>query len=851
MVRNLAAKHELPANPTFKEFERSDGDPSTWPTNTDRIIDSDGHVNYMQHLDVDHSLAIKWRVGTGEALAKALKWPEGPSYVLKDWPAGYRMFDHNKGPAEGPRHDVYLFGPKSLPKFRSVPEFIPHAIWLFSDPTMNNANCECKYCTKKSQREITATMRSSSILPPAPSMSPGASSMPPSRRFQKPRPEASTHGVYAAVQKAAPKPRSKSSHIVPNVPMVAERNLDLRAVHSHSSCSTRNLKRWCRTDEIVWCGVQPPLKGPQGDYDTIHFWPAIVKEHNLKVDTQNTSRLSHYNPDAPPWEVTQSTTYRVKLLAISCEWNVADDEVLPYQAYSPPEAVFEAMREVARKGINWDRDYIAKFTPCPARRNFDPNPSSPQPPTFAQAVAPLATAIQIASQITHFWGLTDNWDFKFAVPQPSPSTSSSISAIRTRPMSLQDAISEASSSNAAVMSSSQGTKQVTSRVLGEQYNVPHTVVTQQRFQGLWWGAERIWTGDFVRLKLPRKALAPNGAPHILLPSTAGEATIREFRDKYGIENAEEMLGASSRGIIMRLDALSLVDVSMTVEGGGTRIKKECRAHGALYEVACQDWEEPFQDRKSILNDHETGISTSTPSEPMTFGAPDPLLLQSSGAGEGEGDTTTFQTFLQPSPLQPPALPNPDPAVPIEATTLNLLRRQGVEASGTSRPSKPQSQGLPASPSIDQLSRPAASAAYNMPAPPEGYKFRPILEDGYEAVFSLTMISGRYFPGILSHPKLGDLRDEGPSEIRLPHGDGVGVNDRKMFWALEGLEPGCENSTDPVNYKKDRMKMIEDADKAARSAMEDGFGPRKVEEGMEVDELALDDPDTNAMQVDAS
>lgn len=36
--------------------------------------------------------------------------PEGPDYALKEWPQGYQMFDHNKGPADGPRHDAYLMG---------------------------------------------------------------------------------------------------------------------------------------------------------------------------------------------------------------------------------------------------------------------------------------------------------------------------------------------------------------------------------------------------------------------------------------------------------------------------------------------------------------------------------------------------------------------------------------------------------------------------------------------------------------------------------------------------------------------------------------------------------------------
>ena len=35
---------------------------------------------------------------------------ETKKYVLKSWPAGYRMYDHNKVPEANPRHDLYVVG---------------------------------------------------------------------------------------------------------------------------------------------------------------------------------------------------------------------------------------------------------------------------------------------------------------------------------------------------------------------------------------------------------------------------------------------------------------------------------------------------------------------------------------------------------------------------------------------------------------------------------------------------------------------------------------------------------------------------------------------------------------------
>jgi hypothetical protein len=81
--RNISNKHELPPNPTYKSFERSDGDPNTWPRNTERVVDHEGHVNFMDPISIDMAMAIKWRVQVGEALANALKWPsESTAYRI-------------------------------------------------------------------------------------------------------------------------------------------------------------------------------------------------------------------------------------------------------------------------------------------------------------------------------------------------------------------------------------------------------------------------------------------------------------------------------------------------------------------------------------------------------------------------------------------------------------------------------------------------------------------------------------------------------------------------------------------------------------------------------------------------
>jgi hypothetical protein len=71
--RQYSDKHALPANPAWVEFERSDGNESLWPSNTTRIVDGEGHVNFMLPLDINEPMCIKWRTEVGAAVAVALR----------------------------------------------------------------------------------------------------------------------------------------------------------------------------------------------------------------------------------------------------------------------------------------------------------------------------------------------------------------------------------------------------------------------------------------------------------------------------------------------------------------------------------------------------------------------------------------------------------------------------------------------------------------------------------------------------------------------------------------------------------------------------------------------------------
>ncbi|KAK0202550.1 hypothetical protein DFS33DRAFT_1341073 [Desarmillaria ectypa] len=760
--RQCSDKRALPANPTYRTIDCSDGREELWPHNTTEIADEDGHVNFMQPIELDNSIAIRWRVSLGASVANAMNWPVGPSYVLKDWPAGYRMYDHHKGTRGAPRHDIYLFGGPS--RFRSIAEFVPHAIWLANNM---KTNCGCKYCTKKPQREITTDISKAGIFTP---IHRGAGPHR-SRQLQK-QSALRKVGFHASVQKTS---KLKRSRHITQVAMVVERDQDLRAIYCHDAHKMR-LKRWYREGEVVWVALDYPISFPS-DTDKIMLWPAIIEEVKLRKivkELENRATSVSLPPvemgepseqsesivqpvRVPPWEVTETYAYKVKFLAVSRVYTVADSQVLPYRAYLPPSNIITFIQSLPPDAFNFDKEFLQT---C--------NPQSSPPPSWPSVVSAYAYALQIGDSLAMFWNMTDEWQFKFTPQEPANQQSQ---------YSLAGAIIAASSQNAAALQragsssistavppssglhftfdssgyrdglSTQEMQSVTEGMLGPSPVIGQTI-EQLNFQGMWWGAERIWVDEIVRLKPLRAVLAPEGTQHILSPAGPGKAQT-ELCHKLGRSPKE--YGAGARGLFMKLERLFLV------EGfSGGQKTKECRASGVLYELADKDWEDP--DR---VNENAPAASDSISSGPML-----------------PASTQNPLSNLQPGPVSP----------------------------------------------------------YILPEAPEGYYFRPILKDGYEMTISLTMISGRYYPRILSHHLLKDIVREAieceANTNREKKDDTIGRN--KHLWSLEGLNAGYVNSVDPTKYKIDRMQMIRDADRVSREILTNYLG--QVYRRPAVDEL---------------
>ncbi|KAI5833367.1 hypothetical protein K523DRAFT_265477 [Schizophyllum commune Tattone D] len=793
MVRNVSNKFDLPDNPEYLDFPRTDGDSSRWPPHeqTVRVVNEDGHVDYMQYTPIDAGVCVRWRVVAGQAVARYLGLPEGKDYVLRDWPAGYRMYDHHKGPAHGPRHDMYLFGGRkstfptvqnaheragSTSRYRSINEFIPHAHWLMSDPTMNTANCICKYCQRTPQRLITQTMTQANVLPARGSGGTYAGKPKVARLRNMPQKPAAATRLHVSVQRPL-KPLRPSSG-VDRTPMNQDRNHDLRVLHASAN---RQFKRWFRDGEVVWGALRAPISG---EGPSISTWPCIVEDCNLHTSTR--PRTAEDPPGPVPWISEQSVRYRLRCLAVSHILFVNEDAVLPYLAHGADE-VMNWARTQPRDRFTFDEDTLHSVNPSPSAEAADA-----PPPDYINVVSAYIFAVQIAGEHSYFWTPTDEWEFRYHAPaHRSGSRDKCKERGASAPGSLPAALNAAAANNERVAKHANSTPgsraqsqdaagiepdmssdeldEVRSRILGDER--PGKAHTQVRYQGLWWGPERIWVDDLVRLKVPRQALAPHGAPHIYAPAPPS-ARVREIARQRGYALSEEAMGAVSRSVFMRLSALVVVEY----ERGGRR-KKECRAVGELYELA----DEGYEEREAALR--APGAQSQQPPE----------------AGPSQAG---------PSQAGPSQAGPSQPTPPAPADTSNA----------TAKPAPG-----------DVLSGPLWNDRFPLPPPPNSFVWRRITHPGFEAVMSLPMLSGRYYPGILQHLL---LRDE---LTRVMDARDVG----SPLLELEGLTSTFSCTLEPFKFKQVREQQLVAADQVAREVLA-SYGEEEEEEEEEVDEMEVDE-----------
>ena len=631
-----------------------------------------------------------------------------------------------------------ITGSTLVKRFRSIPEFVLHAVWLMMDENLQRSNCGCKYCTRTPQRDISQAAGLSSVRSvPSPvarirqsTQAPSKAPRPPPQKGEKERtsePPSVTAGPtgispppeeqtlppkevpWFAIRKE-PKPVKPSAG--PRVAVNPHRIADLEGVNSP------HRKRLHRIGEVIWCFLDVPIARPSEEDSAIGAWPGIVKsiQRSMHVTiVMGESSVEHRKGNDQPY------AYEVSLFNIDAVITISDDRVLPYQAMSSPQPLLDALSSLMH---TIDRREHTLSVPVEgglgALSKF----------TFEQAALPYALAVQAPIMLAKYWSCTDNWTFKYTITADKAVATPVVPKKKHRTPGLHigpmpGLLPSLSAGPAAPPAES-----------------PAQVKTQKRYQGLWWGGERVWVDDLVRLKVPRHELAPSGSERVLPAVPPSQAAI-EYTVQKGIE-PEHTPGSGERGLFLRITSIFVVE-------------KKVRMSGMLFDLV----EEGF------------------------VGA---------GVGGREGrqeDTSAFD------------MRSLDPA---------LLQNENSDES----PAEQTSNGFKPASDRQVLSGPYVRS-WNPPEPPIGYKFRSILKGDWEAVMDVSLLSGRYYPGVLSNPLLSDHMG------RL-----LGLKESvHHLWALEGLAPGYYNSVDPEFPKESRPVMFMEAIAEAEAKCEEWFEKEAV------------------------
>ncbi|KAF5392494.1 hypothetical protein D9757_002228 [Collybiopsis confluens] len=233
-----------------------------------------------------------WLKSISAPLAKALDVPLS-SVSLGAFPRGYQLLKIWRGKDSGGnlkrRSDYSLKGSRHVQGgFRSANEFLPHAIWLIRDPTLNHARCECRFHIKReSSNSESQRLESQSVM----SLVSDQYSDATSRRFPQ--------------------------------------RLDKSLTHS-SPRELQTVLYGIRQGDTAWVALNPPISSSAVS-GSIKFWPCIVEELlESRLGSKSEVRIKPFGPLAQGTQV------------------VDESRILPHQAYRIPEDLVKALQTCVR-----------------------------------------------------------------------------------------------------------------------------------------------------------------------------------------------------------------------------------------------------------------------------------------------------------------------------------------------------------------------------------------------------------------------------------------------------------------------------------------------------------------------
>ncbi|KAI9625074.1 hypothetical protein H4Q26_016461 [Puccinia striiformis f. sp. tritici PST-130] len=424
----------------------TDANSTRWP-HVGPVLDTKG-ASCQWALSSDKAKS-RWLYSLGKGLAEILglaKNGQKEHWRMTDFPADYRLYTYIKGA----REDQYLFGSTHVKKFRTANEFLPHLQWLILNKTVD---CLCKYCSgAKNQFEVNAALglpHSASKTKPE-----GSQSADRSKRPKRLRSPPSNNQVNSNYKYQGPY-------------LNEELNRDLLENRSNF-----------RKHELVWClvtdlivGVSPELSRNSQELG-IKYWPGLCEEPTLfnesraiisipddgedrNEDVQSKKRkvgqVQTSTPKSTPSEFQNEQRFKwnIRLLGLSDIVTREEGQLLPW--------LFKTADLKQKFGMN--KKEGLRLPQHVQNRHQTMRPTLESFATVDETLVAFRLAIQIAANLEEFWVAHDRYD---AAPDLE---------IEVKPSGSQSAKLEGSG--------------------------PDSPTTW--YQGIWWGAEKIWLYDFVRL----------------------------------------------------------------------------------------------------------------------------------------------------------------------------------------------------------------------------------------------------------------------------------------------------------------------------------------------------------------
>ena len=357
-----------------------------------------------------------------------------------------------------------------MTQFRSPTEFAPHAVWLLTDPLLDPSNCKCKYCSARGDRLQKSRRNSSSVRSTTPQTEsyPSPVSSPRAQRYISSGLSLARQSTPSRMTQRSLRGVSREPSLCEVLPQQEKRPQYVSTPAQLSDLTAHAQGRIYRDKELVWYILDRPWQitecsRPEVDR-TINFWPGIIRTTSCPSPCSTS-----------PQQSTESgeISYLITTPTLGRTYIVPRASIIPFQAHFPDE---DFLVELQSKGV--------EATLNDPERGFDPLPRSSTPVPSLSSGTELETSllnilitdIRVTKELSYIWTVTDGFSTH---PGPGPT--------KTTIVPGSPAVVKVPSRSGGMIARSSSFRSAS----GEQ--------VQRMYRGLWWGAERIWVGDFIVL----------------------------------------------------------------------------------------------------------------------------------------------------------------------------------------------------------------------------------------------------------------------------------------------------------------------------------------------------------------